>query len=279
MVYDLRGKLEKKFGNEFSDPTDMKSRRKDEEDRARDFAKDDAERVASMDHYFKKVTDKDADKAKADRLRKKIEYVILKNKNLNLADEDVQVTHHLMDVGENYYDKVGNRSGVVRWGFDHDHHIWWIKRKVGLVEWYKNPAQFQTLTKVDLITLSRAPYVDDKPCGRGYLFFERLQGEVARGFPSMHTAESIVSSAKGVRDPRTNKRMKIVSWPPTDKEKIILLVKKIPNGILKTMHLWAYDETLGQAVIVCDGDVSFRLIDPIDLLNLDQENLEALVMT
>ncbi|MFS7919476.1 hypothetical protein Hanom_Chr03g00213081 [Helianthus anomalus] len=52
----------------------------------------------------------------------------------------------------------------------------------------------------------------------------------------MHTADSIVSSAKGVGDPRTNKRMKIVSWPPTDKEKTIPLVKKNPNGALKTMH-------------------------------------------
>ncbi|MFS7930054.1 hypothetical protein Hanom_Chr04g00339641 [Helianthus anomalus] len=70
--------------------------------------------------------------------------------------------------------------------------------------------------------------------------------------------------------------MKIVSWPPTDKEKTILLVKKIPNGILKTMYFWAYDETLGQALIVCDGDVSFRLTDLVDLLILDRENLEAL---
>ncbi|KAJ0599291.1 hypothetical protein HanOQP8_Chr03g0091801 [Helianthus annuus] len=178
-----------------------------------------------------------------------------------------------MDVGENYYDKVGNRSGIISWGFDHDRRRWWIKRKVGPVEWYKNPAQFQTFTKVDLIILSKSPYVDDKPGGRGYLFFEQLQRKVARGFPSMHMAESIISSAKGVRDPGTNKRMKIVSWPPTDKEKTIPLVKKIPNGAQKTMHLWAYDEMLGQAVIVCDGDETYRLTDPIDLLNLDRENL------
>ncbi|KAJ0614980.1 hypothetical protein HanIR_Chr02g0068751 [Helianthus annuus] len=152
-----------------------------------------------------------------------------------------------------------------------------LKGEVGPVEWYKNPAQFQTFTKVDLITLSRSPFVDDKPDGCGYLFFERLQREVARGFPSMHTAESIVTPAKkGVRDPRTNKWMKIVSWPPTDKEKTIPLVKKIPKGALKTMHFWAYDERLGQAVIVCDDDVSFRLVDLVDLLNLAQEDLEVL---
>ncbi|KAJ0556943.1 hypothetical protein HanIR_Chr07g0319511 [Helianthus annuus] len=165
---------------------------------------------------------------------------------------------------------------VVSWGFDHDRRRWWIKRKVGPVEWYKNPAQFQTFTKVDLITLSRSPYVDDKPGGRGYLFFERLQREVARGFPSMHTAELIVTPAKGVRDPRTNKRMQIVSWPPTDKEKTIPLVKKIPKGALKTMNFWAYDERLGQAVIICDDDVSFRLVDQVDLLNLDRDDLEVL---
>ncbi|MFS7912589.1 hypothetical protein Hanom_Chr02g00131741 [Helianthus anomalus] len=107
-------------------------------------------------------------------------------------------------------------------------------------------------------------------------FSKDYRGEVAHGFPSMHTAESIVTPAPGIRDPRTKKRMKIVSWPPTDKEKKSPLVKKIPNGILKSMHFWAYNETLGQAVIVCDDDVSYRLTDPIDLLNLDQENLEAL---
>ncbi|KAJ0792835.1 hypothetical protein HanOQP8_Chr01g0022401 [Helianthus annuus] len=259
------------FGQEFSDPTDVESRRKADEDRARVFAKDDAERNAAMEHYFKKVTDKDADKAKAERIKKKREFVILKNKNLNLEDDDAQATHHLMDVGETLYDKVGNRSGVVSWGFDHDRRRWWIKRKVGPVEWYKNPTQFQTFTKVDLITLSRSPYVDDKPGGRGYLFFKRLQREVARDFPSMRTAESIVTpAAKGVRDPHTNKRMKIVSWPPTDKEKTIPLVKKIPKGPLKTMQFWAYDERLGQAVIVCDDNVSFRLIGQVDLLKLDK---------
>ncbi|MFS7904725.1 hypothetical protein Hanom_Chr01g00039421 [Helianthus anomalus] len=158
MVYDLRGKLEKKFGQEFSDPTDVESRRKADEDRPRAFAEDDAERNAAIEHYFKKVTDKDADKEKAERIKKKREFVILKNKNLNPEDDDAQATHHLMDVGETLYDKVGNRSGVV-----------------GPVEWYKNPAQFQTFTKVDLITLSRSPYVDDNPGGHGYFIFERLQ--------------------------------------------------------------------------------------------------------
>ncbi|MFS7954248.1 hypothetical protein Hanom_Chr07g00628061 [Helianthus anomalus] len=95
----------------------------------------------------------------------------------------------------------------------------------------------------------------------------------------MHTAESIVTPAKGIRDPRTNKRMQIFSWPSTNKEKTIPLFKKIPNGALKTMHFWAYDENLGQVVIVCAGDETYRLTDPIDLLNLDRENLEVLAQT
>ncbi|MFS7967627.1 hypothetical protein Hanom_Chr09g00787921 [Helianthus anomalus] len=49
MVYDLRGKLEKKFGRDFSDPTDVENRRKADEDRARAFAKDDADRHAAME--------------------------------------------------------------------------------------------------------------------------------------------------------------------------------------------------------------------------------------
>ncbi|MFS8025119.1 hypothetical protein Hanom_Chr16g01471171 [Helianthus anomalus] len=92
----------------------------------------------------------------------------------------------------------------------------------------------------------------------------------------MHTAESIVKPAKGIRDPYTNKRMKIVHWPPTDKEKMIPLVKKIPKGTLKTLHFCAYDERLGQAVMVCDGDVSFYMVAQVDLLNLAYEDLEVL---
>ncbi|KAF5805894.1 hypothetical protein HanXRQr2_Chr05g0214801 [Helianthus annuus] len=271
MVYDLRGKLEKKFGNEFSDPKDVENRRKA-------FDKDDAERSASMEKYFERVIDPIAEKEKAERIKKKREFVILKNKNLNPDDDDddAQATHHLMDVGETLYDKVGNGSGVVSWGFDHDRRRWWIKRKVGPVEWYKAPAQFQTFTKIDLTNLSNAPYVDDKPGGRGHLFYERLKREVLRGFPSMHTAESLVKPVKGVRDPYTNKRMKVVHWPATDKEKVIPLVRKIPKGALKSLHFWAYDERLGQTVIVCDDDVNFRLVDQVDLLNLAYEDLEVL---
>ncbi|MFS7943185.1 hypothetical protein Hanom_Chr06g00497291 [Helianthus anomalus] len=188
MVYDLRGKLERKFGRDFSDPTDVESRRKSDEDRARAFAKDDAERNAAMEHYFTKDIDVEADKAKAERIKKKREFVIMKNKNHNLEDEDANATHHLMDVAETLYDIVGNRSGVVSRGFDHDRHRW-------------------------------------------------LQREVAHNFLSMHIVESIVTPAKGIRDPYTNKRMKIVHGPPTDKEKTIPLLKKIPKGALKTSFL------------------------------------------
>ncbi|MFS8013871.1 hypothetical protein Hanom_Chr15g01338101 [Helianthus anomalus] len=91
----------------------------------------------------------------------------------------------------------------------------------------------------------------------------------------MKTVESIVTPALGVRDPQSNRRMKIVTWPLTDKEKTTPLVKKIPCDILKTMHLWAYDETLRQALIVCDDDVQFRLTDQVDLLNLDLYEVTA----
>ncbi|KAJ0637328.1 hypothetical protein HanOQP8_Chr17g0672521 [Helianthus annuus] len=272
IVYDICGKLEKKFGQEFADPTDTEKHKKAAEDRARAFAKDDAERGTTMDLYFRKPVDKE----KAKRLKQEIELVVVKNRNLNPTDHDVQVTHHLMDVGESHYDMVGNKSVDVSWGFDHDRKMWWIKRKIGPVEYYSRPAQFQTMTKVDLTMLSNAPYTDDKPGGRGYLFFERLKRDVVRGFPFMHTAESILTPSLGVLDPRTNRRMKIVTWPPTNKEKTIPLVKKIPDGSLKTMHFWAYDETLGQALIVCDDDVKSRLTDQVDLLNLNLENLEVL---
>ncbi|MFS8013870.1 hypothetical protein Hanom_Chr15g01338091 [Helianthus anomalus] len=149
------------------------------EDRARAIAKDDVEHATPMDMYFNKPIDKEKDKAKTKRLKQKRELVVMKNRNLNPANPDFQITHHLMDVGESLYDKVGNKSGVVSWGFDHDRKMWWIKIKIGPVEYYRRPAQFQTMTKVDLSILSNAAYIDDKPSGRGYLFFERLKREVA----------------------------------------------------------------------------------------------------
>ncbi|KAM0024014.1 hypothetical protein Hdeb2414_s0022g00610841 [Helianthus debilis subsp. tardiflorus] len=171
IVYDIRGKLEKKFGHEFADPTNTERQKKAAEDRAREIVKDNAERSAAMKLYFNKPVDKEKDKAKAKRLKQKREPMIVKNRNLNPVDPDVQVTHHVMDVGESHYDKVGNISDIVSWGFDHDWKMWWIKRKIGPVEYYGRPAQFQTMKKVDLTILSNAPYANDKPGGRGYLFF------------------------------------------------------------------------------------------------------------
>jgi len=194
LVYDLRGKLEKKFGEEFSDPVDAEERQKAEEERAQAFAKDNTDRAAAMDEYFKRITDKPTDKAKTTRLKKKREFVVLKNKNQNPDDPNAQATHNLMDVGESYYDKVGNRSGIVSWGFDHDRGMWWVKRNVGPTEWYKGAGQFQTFTKVDLIALANAPYSDDGRTSRGRTFLARLKREIARGFPSMKTAESRVKT-------------------------------------------------------------------------------------
>ncbi|KAJ0569605.1 hypothetical protein HanHA300_Chr05g0168171 [Helianthus annuus] len=168
-----------------------------------------------------------------------------------------------MDVSDSHYDKVGNKSGIVCWGFDHDRKMWWIKRKIGIVEYYSKPGQFQSLTKVDLSMLANAPYTDDKR-------------EVERGFPSMKTEESILKPAPRVRDPRTHRQMKIVVWPPTDKEKTIPLVKKIPEGGLKNLHFWDYDEFVGQVLMVCDDDVQFRMTDQVDLLTVSLQDLEVL---
>ncbi|MFS7955321.1 hypothetical protein Hanom_Chr07g00641291 [Helianthus anomalus] len=144
-------------------------------------------------------------KEKVVRLKKKRELVVVKNRNLNPADPTVEATPHLLDVGSSLYDQVGNKSGIVTWGYDHDKKMWWIKWKIGPVEYYSQPGQFQSLTKVDLFMLVNAPYTDDKPNGKEYMFFERLKREVERGFPSMKTAESYLKPALGVRHPRTNR--------------------------------------------------------------------------
>ncbi|MFS7935250.1 hypothetical protein Hanom_Chr05g00401271 [Helianthus anomalus] len=59
-------------------------------------------------------------KRKIKRLKKKRELVVVKNRNLNPVDPDVQATHHLMDIGTTHYNKVGNKSGNVSWGYGHD---------------------------------------------------------------------------------------------------------------------------------------------------------------
>jgi hypothetical protein len=70
--------------------------------------------------------------------------------------------------------------------------------------------------------------------------------------------------------------MKIMKWPATKKEKQIPLVKKIPEGALKDILFWAYDPQMGNAEITCKNDVTYRLIDTVDLLKVSRTDLEIL---
>ncbi|MFS7967245.1 hypothetical protein Hanom_Chr09g00783551 [Helianthus anomalus] len=56
--------------------------------------------------------------------------------------------------------------------------MWWIIPKISPVKCYSQQGHFKLLTKVYISMLVNAPYTDDKPNGRGYLFFKRLERKV-----------------------------------------------------------------------------------------------------
>ncbi|MFS7985851.1 hypothetical protein Hanom_Chr11g01003501 [Helianthus anomalus] len=82
-------------------------------------------------------------------------------------------------------DKVGNKSGIISWRYDHDKNLWMITRANQEVENYKTQAAFEYLTKPDLQTLIRALYADARADGPGWEFFRKLEREAKNNFSTM----------------------------------------------------------------------------------------------
>ncbi|MFS8024485.1 hypothetical protein Hanom_Chr16g01463831 [Helianthus anomalus] len=143
-----------------------------------------------------------------------------------------------MEFGFTHYDEVGNKSKVACWRYEPDKQMWLITRKSGHREYYGKESQFESLTQIDLKTLLRAAYYDPdlSKKGRGWAFHSRLEKEVRTNIATMKTAEPIVRRNPGVRDSFTRRTVKSIIWHPTDKKKIIPLIRKFEKGILRKFN-------------------------------------------
>ncbi|KAJ0726310.1 hypothetical protein HanPI659440_Chr12g0468831 [Helianthus annuus] len=257
VVYDVKAKLEKKFGNEFVDKDDEQLNVGRQERTAEERAVADTEHEAGLNAYLAVEPQKKRKKPAKKQINK--EMLVMKNQDMNPLDENFQLTdptkrfdRYVIDLESSHYDTLGNKSKIVNWRYDHDMNMWLITRESGHMEYYAKESQFETWTKIDLQSLLRTPYHDSDPNqrGRGWAFHAKLEKEVKNNFQNMKVAESYLRKSHGVRDPHTKRTIKTVIWPPTEKEKIIPIARKFAKGILKTFQFWAYDPKMAEAVIV-----------------------------
>ncbi|KAJ0797655.1 putative Longin domain, v-SNARE, coiled-coil domain-containing protein [Helianthus annuus] len=176
-VFDLKAKLEKKSGREFADkdddPMSVEQRERTSE-----------EREATLNGYLE-TTQKKSKLPQKKQSNKQM--LIMKNQDVNHVDENFQPKdptktsdRYVMELGKSHYDKVGNKSGITSWRYDHDKKMWLVIRDSGHREYYSKESQFESWTKIDLKNLLRAPYHDSDPNqrGRGWAFLSKLEREV-----------------------------------------------------------------------------------------------------
>ncbi|KAF5811715.1 putative Longin domain-containing protein [Helianthus annuus] len=177
MVIDLKAKFEKKSGREFADkdddPMSVEQRERTSE-----------EREATLNGYLE-TTQKKSKLPQKKQSNKQM--LIMKNQDVNHVDENFQAKdptktsdRYVMELGKSHYDKVGNKSGITSWRYDHDKKMWLVIRDGGHREYYSKESQFESWTKIDLKNLLRAPYHDSDPNqrGRGWAFLSKLEREV-----------------------------------------------------------------------------------------------------
>ncbi|KAL8245925.1 hypothetical protein R6Q59_007141, partial [Mikania micrantha] len=66
---------------------------------------------------------------------------------------------YVVTTGRNYYDQVGDRSGIHSWHYDGDNRMCVVKRKSGNLEYYESPLDFESWTRVDLVELDEVPFL------------------------------------------------------------------------------------------------------------------------
>ncbi|MFS7930177.1 hypothetical protein Hanom_Chr04g00341051 [Helianthus anomalus] len=194
MVFDLKAKLEKKFGREFAgeddDPMNVEQRDRTTEERAAEIA-----------------TEKQSNK----------QMLIMKNQDVNPLDGNFQpkdptkTSDHYVMEPRSHYGKVRNKLGITSWRYDHKKQMWLVIRESGHQEYYSKVSQFESWMMIDLKNSLRAPYHDSDPNqhGRGWAFLSKLEREVKNDFPNMKCAQSSVKKNRGVRDPYTGRTVKL----------------------------------------------------------------------
>lgn len=138
----------------------------------------------------------------------------MRNFHENLRADQPQLT--VIDLEKwRFDDKFGNRSGIKMWVYNADLNLWLAKRNYGTPEYYKDTHDFCSWTKVDITELSKAPFHNPSKDPQAFNFKYFLERQVKEKFTGMKTTNSLVRRDPELLDPRTNKPMKIVLWPPT----------------------------------------------------------------
>ncbi|MFS7984308.1 hypothetical protein Hanom_Chr11g00984961 [Helianthus anomalus] len=131
LVYDLKGKLKKKFDEEFTDEGDKESYEARLELAPEDHARLNAEKDVALQQYL----DTPHPKKIAPPPKNKKRIVVMKNQNVNPLDDNSDPVDpsevpntYVMDIGESLYDKVGNKSSIISSRYDHYKMTWMIAR-------------------------------------------------------------------------------------------------------------------------------------------------------
>lgn len=128
---------------------------------------------------------------------------------------------------------------------------------------------------MDLTELANAHFHNPSNDPRGTNFKLFLENQVKRKFDGMKTAESFVKKAKDVIDPKANKSMKTVMWPPTKQMKEIPIIQHFRDGSLQDMEYWVFDEATATAVIKFPTGV-FRVVTAKDLIQFGERDIHTL---
>ncbi|KAM0057389.1 hypothetical protein Hdeb2414_s0005g00157641 [Helianthus debilis subsp. tardiflorus] len=282
VVYDLKAKLEKKFGSDFADRNDDLANVAHHEQKA------EVRVVTNIEHeiilYAYLTAEPKKKRKQPAKKQSNKQMLVMKNQDMNSLNENFQFKdptkqsdRYVMDLGSSHYDKVRKKSTVANWRYDHDKNMWLITRESGHSECYAKESQFESWTKIDLQSLLHAPYHDSDPNqrGRGWAVHAKLEREVKNNFQNMKVVDLYLKKSHAVHDTHTKRTVRTVIWPPTDKEKLIPVARKFAKGILKNIQFWSYDLRMAEAMIVTKENTS-RLADTLDLMSFHEEDMKIL---
>ena len=81
--------------------------------------------------------------------------------------------------------------------------------------------------------------------------------------------------AQGLINPDTEKTYIQVLWPPVDQEKVVPISRPLPDGSLRTMKYWVYDDASATVVIKLAKN-QIRVNNAQDLLMFRENDIKTL---
>ena len=181
----------------------------------------------------------------------------------------------ITELGTKFSDRYGDRSGIVLWWYDADRNMYAIRRKSGNCKYYANLDSFKSLTRIDLQELTTVPFVNESNNQRATDFRHFLVKNAKKNFEGIKIATSFIKRSRSVLNPKTNKSLKTVMWPPTAKVKTIPLPPRYPEGVLSRLDFWTYDPATHSALIRTHNS-SYRIMDARDLMRFGESDIIAL---